>query len=301
MNDQQILKLKQFGKLNLQVPISSLTTIRVGGIADGVIYPKNVLALLETIQFCKNEAIDYFIFGNGSNILASDDAYHGLIIKLTRTLNNIYQNDHRIVVEAGYSLPSLAYYAMKQNLSGLQWAGGIPGTLGGAIFMNAGAYHSSISNVVSEVLVLKGSELEWMSNKACEFEYRKSIFQENRDWIIIAARLHLTQGDFKTIESIMNERRDRRLNTQPLSEYTFGSCFRNLDKPSWQYIDECGLRGHRIGDASVSSKHSNFIVNNENATFEDIINIIDLIKEKVRTQFGVDLVLEVESFNWKHH
>ena len=125
--------LNQYGKLNLQVPISTLTTIKVGGIADGVLYPKNGIALFEVIQFCQQEKIDYFVFGNGSNILASDASYHGLIIKLTRTLNNLYRHENRIVVEAGYSLPSLAYYAMKEGYSGLEWAGGIPGTVGGAL------------------------------------------------------------------------------------------------------------------------------------------------------------------------
>lgn len=299
MRDDQILQLNQYGKLNLQVPISTLTTIKVGGIADGVLYPKNGIALFEVIQFCQQEKIDCFVFGNGSNILASDASYHGLIIKLTRTLNNLYRHENRIVVEAGYSLPSLAYYAMKEGYSGLEWAGGIPGTVGGALYMNAGAYNSSISEVVEEVLVMKGDTLEWLSVSDCQFGYRHSIFQEHPDWIIIAARLSLTLSDSEAIETMMMERRERRLATQPLTQYTFGSCFRNLDKPSWQYVDALGLRGYQVGGAQVSEMHSNFIVNLENATFEDVHSIIKTIQRQANQQFGVDLVLEVEQFNWK--
>lgn len=299
MTEKQIQHLNQFGKLNTNVSLTTLTTVKVGGIVDGVLYPKNIVSLVAALAYCKEEAIEHFIFGNGSNILASDDSYHGLIIKLTRTINQVYSWDDSYYVEAGASLPSLAYQAMRHGYSGLEWAGGIPGSVGGATFMNAGAYKSSMSNIIEKVLVYKDDKIEWMSKEECEFSYRTSIFQKQKDWLILAVNLKLTKESKETIEELMNQRQERRIATQPLDQYSFGSCFRNGEKPSWQYIEEAGLKGYQKGDVAVSIKHSNFVVNTKSATFEDMIDVIELIQKQVKQQFNVDLILEVESFNWR--
>lgn len=298
MNEKQLLNLEQFGTLHRDVSLTTLTTIRVGGIVDAVLYPHNLISLIGAVKYCQEQAIQTFIFGNGSNILATDEPFHGLIIKLTRTLNHSYIVDNHYMVEAGYSLPSLAHNAAKHSHTGLEWASGIPGSLGGAIYMNAGAYLRSMADIVEDVLVLIDGKCQWLNKGQCKFEYRKSIFQENPSWTILAATFSLEKGNPQDIQELMTSRQKRRFETQPLNQYSFGSCFRNPQKPSWQYIKEAGLTGLKIGGAQVSQLHSNFIVNVDHASFEDIKNIIEVIQDTVYKQFKVDLILEVEPFNW---
>lgn len=300
MNHKQIETLKQFGEFQQNVSLATLTTLKIGGDAQALLYPNDVISLVFALDYCHQENIDTKVLGHGSNILASDQDYEGLIIKLTRNLNDVYFIDEEMIVGAGTSLVLLSNLAMKKSLSGLEWAAGIPATLGGAIFMNAGAYKCSMQDVVVEVLVYKNHQLVWMSNEECEFAYRQSIFQKNPDWIICGAKLKGKYDDMETIVEVMNRRKQQRLSTQPLDKASCGSTFRNPgDKSSWQLIEECGLRGYGIGGAQVSNKHANFLINTGHAQAVDMVKLIELVRSSVKDKFKVDLQLEVELFNWK--
>ena len=300
MNREVARQLSQFGDLEHNVSFTTLTTFRVGGIAENVFYPRNVFGLTSAIALCREEGIDYKVFGNGSNILPSDDVYSGLIIKLTRYFIDYYIDDEYIHAQAGCSLIALSYKALESSLSGLEFANGIPATLGGAIYMNAGAYKCEMSEVVEEVQVLCGDDLIWFDKDQCQFAYRSSIFQRHPEWTIVACKLHLKKGDHQTIEQLVKNRREKRSATQPLDFPSAGSTFRNTeDTYAWKYIDEIGYRGKQIGGARVSDKHSNFIINVDNAKASDVKQLSDEIREKVREQFNVELKMEVEKFNWK--
>lgn len=293
-------ELSECGVVETDKSFKSMTTFRIGGNAKYVIYPDNIFHLQVAINKLKKYNIPYKVFGNGSNILCSDDEYDGCIIKLTRSLNDFHIDGESIIVQSGASIISLAYKAMENELSGLEFASGIPGTVGGCVFMNAGAYKSNMSDIVTEVQVLAEDEVKWINNADCDFSYRHSIFSNHPDWIILAVKMELKKGNKEEIKNLMTSRQKRRYDSQPLDKPSAGSTFRNVgDQFAWKLIDEIGYRGKRIGDAAVSEKHSNFIVNLGDAKAEDVIKLTDEIKEKVYENFNVEMIMEVEKFNWK--
>ncbi len=299
--DNNILDLlKPYGEIQENVSFKTLTTFRVGGIAKTVIYPNDSFSLISIIKILKDNDCEYKIFGNGSNILCSEDEYDGFIIRLNRTMNNFFFDEDYLTAQAGCSIINLSYQAMKNSLSGLEFASGIPGTLAGCIFMNAGAYKSDMSNIIEEVEVLVDDKIIWLNNKECDFSYRHSIFSAHPDWIIISAKIRLHKGDQQQISELMKNRQERRMTTQPLEYPSAGSTFRNTEEHfAWKLIDEIGYRGKKIGGAQVSEKHSNFIINVDNASADDIIKLTDEIKREVKDRFNVDMIMEVEKFNWK--
>ena len=299
--DNNILDLlKPYGEIQENVSFKTLTTFRVGGIAKTVIYPNDSFSLISIIKILKDNDCEYKFFGNGSNILCSEDEYDGFIIRLNRTMNNFFFDEDYLTAQAGCSIINLSYQAMKNSLSGLEFASGIPGTLAGCIFMNAGAYKSDMSNIIEEVEVLVDDKIIWLNNKECDFSYRHSIFSAHPDWIIISAKIRLHKGDQQQISELMKNRQERRMTTQPLEYPSAGSTFRNTEEHfAWKLIDEIGYRGKKIGGAQVSEKHSNFIINVDNASADDIIKLTDEIKREVKDRFNVDMIMEVEKFNWK--
>lgn len=292
---------KVYADVEYNKPLSKMTTLRVGGNARFVVYPKNELCLARIIELCTQYRIEYKIFGKGSNLLCSDNAYDGAIICLDRYLNDSYfENDGTVFVYAGCSIIQLSYEAMRKGFSGLEFASGIPGTVGGAIYMNAGAYKTSISEILEKVYVYRNNKFEWID--ACElgYCYRTSVFQEHSDWIIIAAVLKLKLADSESILNVMNSRKERRISTQPLDKPSAGSMFRNPNGyQAWELIEKVGLRGKEIGGAKVSLKHCNFIINHNNAKAQDIEDLVTLIQTEVHKKFNVQLKREVEKFNWK--
>lgn len=293
-------EISKIAECDKNMPLSAMTTLRIGGYAKYVCYPDSDVALDAIIRLTKKYNIAYKMIGKGSDLLCSDDDYDGLIIRLDRYFNSIYFADNEVTVQAGCSTIALAVKAMKNGLSGLEFASGIPGTVGGAIFMNAGAYRSSMSEVVLEVFIYRNGKLEWIANEECGFGYRSSIFQDHLDWIILAARLRLVPADAKEIESLMKNRKERRLASQPLEYPSCGSVFRNPDgKNAWELIDGIGYRGKMIGDACVSEKHCNFIVNKGHARADDYLQLVHEIQEKVKDKYNVELKTEMEMFNWK--
>ncbi len=299
--DNNILDLlKPYGEIQENVSFKTLTTFRVGGIAKTVIYPNDSFSLISIIKILKDNDCEYKVFGNGSNILCSENEYDGFIIRLNRTMNNFFFDEDYLTAQAGCSIINLSYQAMKNSLSGLEFASGIPGTLAGCIFMNAGAYKSDMSDIIEEVEVLVDDKIIWLNNKECDFSYRHSIFSAHPDWIIISAKIRLHKGDQQQISELMKNRQERRMATQPLEYPSAGSTFRNTEEHfAWKLIDEIGYRGKKIGGAQVSEKHSNFIINVDNASADDIIKLTDEIKREVKDRFNVDMIMEVEKFNWK--
>ena len=289
------------GKIIEDEPLYKHTTYKVGGPARIYLMVKDIESLVKTIKYCRKHRIKHMIIGRGSNLLFSDKEYEGVIISLNECFNKVKINGSIIKAQAGVSMISLAYQAAKTGLSGFEFMGGIPGSIGGGIFMNAGAYKFDIASVVKTVTLLnENCEVVVYNKEQMEFSYRHSICQDNHKLIVLEAEFELMAKDPNEIKAILDKRKERRMTTQPWNMPSAGSVFRNPEtKAAWQYIDECGLRGYEIGGAQVSPKHSNFIVNNGYASAKDIYDLIMLVQEKVYEQFNVKLKREVGLINWE--
>lgn len=291
-------QLKKVAAVETGVPLSSMTTLRIGGKAKYVAYPDDSVSLDSLIRIIRKNHLPFKLIGKGSNLLCSDKDYDGVIIRLEK-FNDFYIVDTSVVAQAGCSIIAVAYAAMKAGLSGLEFASGIPGSVGGVTFMNAGAYRSSMSDVIDSVFVYRDGKFEWVPKGECGFGYRTSVFQSHPDWIVIAIRLNLDKRDPDEIRTLMDSRRERRMASQPLDRPSAGSVFRNPDDvPAWKLIEGIGYRGHRIGDAQVSEKHVNFIVNDGHARAEDFLALTEEIQKLVKEKYGISLHMEVEKFNW---
>ena len=276
------------------------TSFRVGGPARVFVMPKSKDALKTTLALIKENQLPYRIIGRGSNLLPSDHVFEGVVIKCDKGLNHIEVNDTQVTVGAGVSTILLANQLAKANLAGLEFLSGVPGSMGGAVFMNAGAYNREIKDILIKALIIdETGEFVWKENHEFEFGYRTSNMQKHREWILVEVVLELEAGNTDEILELMKNRKERRLESQPTNYPSAGSTFRNpLPRFSWQLIDEAGLRGHRIGGAEVSLKHSNFVVNVDHATAQDIYDLIHYVQAVVLEHSGVLLHPEVELFNW---
>ena len=296
---QEIKKL-DIGKITENVPLCEHTTYKVGGIASCFAYPNNVKCLIKLLKYLKKNNIKYKILGNGSNTLFSDNKYEGVIIKLDR-LDDIEVKDHTIVVGAGYNLIKLALIAAKRSLAGLEFASGIPGTVGGAVYMNAGAYKSDMGYIVKRVKVLTPEfRVITMTNSELDFHYRSSFFQKHKDYICLEATIGLKKGKKEEIMKVNKERKQRRLETQPLEYPSAGSVFRNPEGLfAGKLIEDLGLKGLMKGGAQISNKHANFIINKQNAKASDIKELIEFTKDAVEDRYNVELKVEQEFVNWE--
>ncbi len=294
------LKEKNVGRIFENVSLKNYTTYKVGGIASRMVYPKNTEQLITLLKWCRSKKVKHLVLGNGSNTLFSDQPYEGVIIKLDE-MNQLSIENHRVVVGAGFSLMRLSLLTAKKSLSGLEFAAGIPGTIGGAIYMNAGAYKSDMGYIVSEVKVLTPDyKVITMVNRECQFHYRSSFFQKHKDYIVLEATIKLKPGDRSTIDAILKERKQRRLETQPLEYPSAGSVFRNPpDLFAGKMIEDLGLKGLTKGGAQVSNKHANFIINFKNASSQDIMDLITFIQDTVLENYGIKLHVEQEFINWE--
>ena len=289
------------GEMIEDEPMYKHTTYNVGGPARIYLKVKDVDSLIKTIKYCGKHRVKYLVIGRGSNLLFSDREYEGLIISLNECFNEIKVNGSTMIAQAGVPMISLSYQAAKIGLSGFEFMGGIPGSIGGGIYMNAGAYKYDLASVVKTVTLLNEKhEVVTFNNEQMDFSYRHSICQDNRKLIVLEVTFELTAKSPDEIKAVLDKRKERRMSSQPWNMPSAGSVFRNpQDKPAWQYIDECGLRGYEIGGAQVSPKHSNFIVNNGYASAKDIYDLIMLVQEKVNEKFGVKLRREVGLINWE--
>lgn len=289
------------GEMIEDEPMYKHTTYKVGGPARIYLKVKDVDSLIKTIKYCGKHRVKYLVIGRGSNLLFSDREYEGLIISFNECFNEIKVNGSTMIAQAGVPMISLSYQAAKIGLSGFEFMGGIPGSIGGGIYMNAGAYKYDLASVVKTVTLLNEKhEVVTFNNEQMDFSYRHSICQDNRKLIVLEVTFELTAKSPDEIKAVLDKRKERRMSSQPWNMPSAGSVFRNpQDKPAWQYIDECGLRGYEIGGAQVSPKHSNFIVNNGYASAKDIYDLIMLVQEKVNEKFGVKLRREVGLINWE--
>lgn len=290
--------LENDGDIKENVSLKTLTTLKVGGISKYVFYPKDVTSLKKALTLFKENNINYKIFGNGSNIIPSDKIYDGVIIKLS-SLNNLKINDEVIEVEAGYSLMKLAKEVIKLGLSGLEWANGIPGTIGGAVYMNAGAYKQDMSFVLEKITALdENMNIVTLNKDELDFSYRHSRLMEE-NLICLSATLKLEKKDISLIEEVVNKRKEKRMETQPLEYSSAGSVFRNpFNDFAGRLVEECNLKGKQIGGAMISLKHANFIINKDNATGNDVLDLINLAKKEVKEKFNIELKQEQELFNF---
>ena len=256
--------------------------------------------MVSVIKILKKNNVKYKILGNGSNLLFSDKSYDGVLIKLNE-LNNIEFIGTKIKVEAGFPLVKLSMMAAKKSLTGLEFAAGIPGTVGGAVFMNAGAYKSDMGYVVQEVKVLTPDEkIITLENREMNFHYRTSFLKTHQNYICLEAIIKLEKGEKSAIEKVIKDRRKRRKESQPLEYPSAGSVFRNpTGMFAGELIEKLGLKGLKKGGAMVSNKHANFIINKDNASSSDIKYLIDYVKLRVKEEYDVDLKVEQEFVNWE--
>jgi len=289
------LKKLKVGKVIEKPLLKEYTTYKVGGKAIALVMPDSVDNLIKLLDFLKSENVKYKVIGNGSNLIFNDSGYDGIIIRLNK-LDDLKIDNKTVTVGAGYNLIKLSLKTAKMGLTGLEFASGIPGTVGGAVFMNAGAYKSDMGYVVRKVKVLTPDyQIKTLDNKELDFHYRTSFLQKNPGYICLEATIVLSSGDASKIMEVINDRKKRRLESQPLEYPSAGSVFRNpLNDYAGRLIEELGLKGKSLGGAEVSLKHANFIINKNKATGEDIKALILEIKDKVKEKYDIDLIVEQE-------
>lgn len=278
-------------------PMSLHTTTKVGGPCECFIEPSNVQEIRDVINFAKNNNILYYVIGHGSNLLVVDEGIEGIVIKIGNLFSNVEIDGTTIKAYSGCAIPKLSQMAKNNSLSGLEFACGIPGTVGGAIRMNAGAYGGEMVDIVDKVGYLneKGEIVE-ISNEECEFSYRHSMFVENPEYVVLYAVLKMQEGNEDEIEEKMNTNMESRKAKQPIEYPNFGSVFKRPAQEGvfvGKMVDELGLKGYTIGGAQVSTKHSGFIINTGNATCKDVLDLIEYVKNRVYEEFNVMLQEEV--------
>jgi UDP-N-acetylmuramate dehydrogenase len=291
----QRLEACEIGKITLNEPLAKHTTLKVGGPADIFIEPTTIEGLIKTIEILKENEIKWTALGRGSNLLVSDKGIEGAVIKLGAGLDNLKQDGELITVGGGYPLVKLATIICRKGYSGLEFASGIPGSVGGAVFMNAGAHGSDISKILIKAHVLfSNGEMKWLTNEEMKFSYRTSVLQNNPG-ICLEATFRLKQGIREEIVNSMQDFKDYRKKTQPWNYPCCGSVFRNpLPHHAGKLIEDAGLKGTTIGGAQISEMHANFIVNTGDAKAQDVLDLIDLVKKTIKEKYQVEMQTEVE-------
>ena len=297
----EVIESENLGKYEEDVSLKKYTTYKVGGKASVIVYPKNVDCLIRLLKVIKEENVKYKVLGKGSNVLFSSKKFNGIIIKLDEFDQIKFLSRNKIRVGAGYSLIKLCMLACKKGLAGLEFAAGIPGNIGGAVYMNAGAYKSDMGYVVQNVKVLTPElKIITLENKEMNFHYRTSFLQTHPGYICLEVTLKLQKGKKELIEEVIKERKQRRLASQPLEYPSAGSVFRNPEGMfAGQLIEELGLKGMKKGGAMISEKQANFIINYKNATGEDIKELIEYVHDEVLKKYNVDMKVEQEFVNWE--
>lgn len=292
-------ELAKFGKVKEDVDLRNYNTYKVSTTSKYLVDVKSEESLINLIKYLKENKIKYLILGNGSNVVLPNKPFDGVIIKLNG-LNTIDIDDDEVYVGAGVMLPKLVSETVNNCLCGLEWAAGIPGTVGGAVVGNAGAYLSDIFTFIDEVKVLENGVIKIIKKSDIKYSYRYSSFKDNKDIIILGVKLKLDKGSKDESEVLMKKRLERRIESQPLEYPSAGSVFRNPEGNfAGKLIEDCGLKGKRIGGAMVSEKHANFIINYDNATPKDIRDLIKFVHDTVLKETKIDLVIEQELIDWR--
>ena len=295
-----IEELKKYGDLEEHASTKLLNTYKIGGSTRYLIEPNSIQDLVSILRILKENNIKWFILGNGSNIILNSREYDGAFIKLNK-LNGLEVNGNNIYAEAGVMVPNLVKVATDNSLMGLEFAAGIPGTVGGSVYGNAGAYNSCIMDYVQSVTVIdEDLNIKVIEHEDINYSYRMTDFKNNKKQIIVAVKFTLTEGEKERSIALINDRRKRRLESQPLEYPSAGSVFRNPEGDfAGRLVEICDLKGYKIGGAKVSEKHANFIVNAGNATSEDVYNLIHYVHDTVKEKTHVDLLCEQEFIDWE--
>ncbi|MGI6538764.1 MAG: UDP-N-acetylmuramate dehydrogenase [Caldicoprobacterales bacterium] len=291
----ELKKILSRDQLLLNESMKRHTSFRIGGPADLMIIPSDIEQIKKSYEILKNKGVPILIMGNGSNLLVRDKGIRGAVIKISNRFNKAEVQDQSIHAQSGILLSALSKLALSSGLTGLEFACGIPGTLGGAVTMNAGAYGGEIKDVLKWVSVLdENGNVVIMNKDQIGLGYRTSIFQTTKK-IVLEVYLELEKGDYETSRALMHNLTKQRQEKQPLSYPSAGSAFkRPVGYYAGKLIQDAGLKGLRIGDAQVSEKHSGFIINLGNATASQVIELIELIKARVKEEFGIELHPEVK-------
>ena len=292
---QKFIEILGNNRVLFDEPMSQHTTFRIGGPADVFVMPENYEQIREVLRLCREEKLPFFVLGNGSNLLVSDSGYRGVIIQMDRNMEEIRVEGEEIHACAGALLSSVAVAARNASLTGFEFAGGIPGTIGGAAVMNAGAYGGELKDVLKEVTVMtREGELLTIPVDKLEMGYRTSIIKTS-GYLVLEAVISLKKGDEEKIRAVMKELSERRTEKQPLDYPSAGSTFKRPEGYfAGKLIMDSGLRGYRAGGAQVSEKHCGFVINAGGATAEDVRSLMDHVIRVVREKYGVTLEPEVK-------
>lgn len=292
---EKLQKILGETKVLIKEPMASHTTFRIGGPADYFVMPETTEELSAVLKLCKEEKIPYFILGNGSNLLVGDKGFRGIVIQLYKNFDGIRIDGTIVTAKAGVMLIRTAKEAGKAGLTGLEFASGIPGTIGGAMVMNAGAYGGEMKDVVTAVTVLtKDGEIRKLTGEEMKFRYRGSVI-EDEGYIVLEATMQLKKGDLQEIQSRMEELSLQRRTKQPIEYPSAGSTFKRPEGYfAGKLIMDAGLRGFSVGGAQVSEKHCGFVINAGGATAADVMQLMKEVSDRVEAKFGVPLEPEVK-------
>lgn len=276
-------------------PMSKHTTFRIGGPSDYFVLPKSIEEVKKVTALCKEREIPFYVLGNGSNLLVSDAGFRGVIIQIYKNMDRIKAEGDAIRAQAGALLSKIAGEALRNELTGFEFASGIPGTLGGAVVMNAGAYGGEMKDVLQEVTVLTGEgEVKTLKREELDLGYRTSVVSK-KGYIALEAVIGLKKGDAEEIRTVMEDLKERRTTKQPLEYPSAGSTFKRPEGYfAGKLIQDTGLRGFSVGGAQVSEKHCGFVINKENATAKDVVELMQEVSDRVEAKFGVPLEPEVK-------
>lgn len=292
-------QLQEFGNVKENVNLKNYNTFNVEGKAKYVVEPTTINNLKLLLEYLNENNLEYILLGFGSNVVLNEKKEFNIIVRLNN-INGIEYHDNYVYAEAGASLAKVSLDCTEHSLRGLEFASGIPGTIGASIYNNAGAYNSCIMDYVESVTVLHNDDIEIIKNEDISYGYRTSLFKEKKEYIILAAKFRLEFGDKELSLNLIKDRKERRIAAQPLEYPSAGSVFRNPEGDhAGRLIEACGLKGYRIGGAQVSEKHANFIVNVDNATGNDIRDLILYIHDEVLRKTKVDMLIEQEFIGWE--
>ena len=295
MNINEIEKSISKDKIYINEPMCKHTSFKIGGPAECLIKIQTENELKAILEYANEKNIQLTIIGNGSNILVSDDGIKGLVLKIEIDKFEIDEEKFQLKIGSGVKLGFIAQKCLKQEIAGFEFASGIPGTIGGAIRMNAGAHGKEMKDVVTTITYMdRNGEMHKIQNEEADFEYRNSLFAK-KDYIILEVEMQLEKGNSEEIQAKMTEYATYRKEKQPIEYPSAGSTFkRGTDFITAKLIDDCGLKGYQIGGAQISEKHAGFIINKDNATAEDVIKLMEYTKEQIYNKFGKIIVPEIE-------
>lgn len=291
--DNKLKSILDEEDISFDVLMKKFTSFKVGGPAEIFVTPRTYNSVKAVISFCKENGVPYFILGNGTNVIVKDGGVKGVVVSMSK-LNGIRVEGNRVIAESGAVLSKITEVALENNLTGLEFANGIPGSVGGAVTMNAGAYNGEISHAIESATIIDNDgEIRKLSKEELELSYRMSAILKH-GYIVLEAVFALEKGDYNAIKARMDDLMTRRREKQPLEYPSAGSTFKRPEGYfAGKLIEDSGLKGTRVGGAEVSTKHSGFIINKENASAKDILDLIKLVQKEVKENFNVELNAEV--------